>query len=123
MNPIVSDIVIFVETGEVPGTLEAAHTEVGPHELRKVCLKLVGWWRRRLLMASSRSCIELSPKFAWCEHLRTVVGATPELEELLHVEEHECRLHDAVSRDEMAAMNAFVRENHEPWRPGKYRKP
>ncbi len=123
MNPIVSDIVVFVETGEVPRTLEAAHSEVGPHELRKVCLKLVGWWRRRLLITSNRSCIELSPKCDWCEYLRAVVGVTPELEELLHVEEDACRFHDSVGRDEMVLMNAFVRENHNPWRAGGRRKP
>jgi hypothetical protein len=118
MRPIVSDIVDFVETGEVPAALEAAYVQVGPHKLRKVCLKLVGWWGRRLLMVAERSCIELSPKYDWCQYLEIVVRETPELEDFLCLEEGTCRLRDTVDRSEMAAMHAFVRENHRPWRDG-----
>ncbi len=114
MNPIVPDIVRFVESGEVAATLEASLQRIGEHDLRKVCLKLVGWWRRRLVLAAERSCIELTARYRWCIDLRMLVETVPGLNDLLQIEEDVCRFRDGVDRDEITAMHAYVRDHHKP---------
>ncbi len=114
MNPIVADIVHYVESGDTPSSLEPAQSKMGRHELRRVCLKLLGWWRQALVLAAERSCIELSAKLLWSVDLRILIESTPGLDKLLQIDEDTCGFHPGIDRAEIAAIHAYVRDHYRP---------
>ena len=114
MRQIIVDILEFVNTNAVGVSLRPAASMMDHRDLRVICINLLAWWGRGTLMRSSHPYMPLSSRYPWCQRLAGMVQATPELQELLDLDEHSCRFAPTIAREEWEQINNYVREHFRP---------
>jgi hypothetical protein len=111
--PIVSELTEYVSSGQIGPDLSKALFGSHPRD-RVVCIKLLSWWRRSLLLRSSWPHIELHRTYPWCERLIALVAANASFREVMIIEGDTCKFAPHLSRDDWQLINAFVRARYQP---------
>jgi hypothetical protein len=114
MRQIIVDVLEFVNTNAVGPSLRPATSMMDHRDLRVICINLLAWWGRGTLMNSSHPYMPLSSRYPWCQRLAGMVQATPELQELVDLDEHSCRFAPTIARDEWQQINNYVQEHFRP---------
>ena len=111
---VLTELAGYYADGTVGPELSAA--SFGPqNELdRVVCIKLLSWWSRRLLLRSSWPYLDLLSTYPWCQRLIALVAASPAFREVMSINGDRCTFAPQLTRDDWKLINEFARLRYQP---------
>jgi hypothetical protein len=119
-NPVLKDLLVFLDEGNVPPRLLKLCHEVGRMELRYATLRLVGWLESQSSPETAEKSLDertllIDPKYHWCQNLLRLLDDEPGLGRYFRVENGELCWQDEIPFPEQLALVKQVRrwrKNH-----------
>ena len=115
MLKFIDDALTFLD-GEksTHGQLDPGMQLLGKQELRIVCIKLAGWWRRDVSNESRLPFLSLDDNLPWCDSLRKLHRETESMALLFTLDNIACSYSSNLSLKDIAQIHQLAIERYKP---------
>ena len=115
MLNFVDDVLSFLEGNKtVHGQLEPGKKLLGKPELRIVCIKLAGWWRRDVSNENRLPTLPLHDHFPWCDNLRKLHKETESMANLFVLDNIGCSYSSDLQLADIWQINQLTVDRYKP---------
>ncbi len=115
MLNFVEDVLDFLD-GKKPvhEQLELGMQQLGKQELRVVCIKLAGWWRRDVSNENRLPTLPLNDHFSWCDNLRRLHETAKPMVKLFAIANVACSYSSDLPSRDIVRINQLAIERYKP---------
>jgi hypothetical protein len=112
MNPLVHDLVSFVNQQKADGALASAVDHVGHTAARIAVIKVLLWIKEQARGRTTKA-LRLAPKYPWCQDLQTIFSQIPEFRELFTVDSSQLDFSNTLAQEDRLALISYVDDNYQ----------
>ena len=115
MLNFIDDVLTHLDGGKsAHGQLDRGLQLLGKQDLRIVCIKLAGWWRRDVSNENRLPFLPLNDDFPWCDNLRKLHEETESMANLFTLDNIACSYSSNLPLTDIAEINRLAIERHKP---------
>jgi hypothetical protein len=110
---IISDLLDYVNTRQVPASLSKMRECLGQREFRVISITILSWLKSQNRLLKKRP-LRLNMQYPWCVNLSSWLEQDERLAKVLTISDNTCDFSDEVSETERKAIRIMVDEGYQP---------